>query len=103
MNRNKHKDQIRLYAFIFITMMALYGYQLYYNYQNDRYTDRVLQVHNERTVVYVKKNIELSSQNRKLQHDLNHAKKENQSLVEQIEVINQYWKEKYTEVLKSKK
>ena len=50
MSRNKYKDQMRLYAFIFITMMALYGYQLYYNYQNDRYTDRVLEAHNGRTV-----------------------------------------------------
>lgn len=81
----------RFFVFMAITMLFGVGYQQYFNYQVSKTINKTIETNNSSVKKYVKMIADSQKKNSELKAELDHTKKENESLVEQIDhVANTY-------------
>jgi len=95
----------RCYLFILITLVGLYGYQLYYNYSSDKAINEALGEHNKRVSRYVQINTDIREEMKQWEMATEYwramyygVKTSNIQLEGQIDTINNYWKKEYLKV-----
>ena len=86
-------------------LFGLYGHQLYYNYSSDRAISEALKDHNKRVNRYVQINTDTKEEARQWELAAEYwramyygVKTSNIHLEDQIDTINNYWKEEYLKV-----
>ena len=89
----------RFFLFTAVTIMFAYAYQHYHIYQNDKNINEAIEQHNKTIKRYVFLFNGSKKENRGLKHHLDQLKSENQSLVEQIDHVANYYQR---EVIKLK-
>ena len=101
----KYTAQERFYLFAAITLMYAYGYQFYFNQQQDERIDDAFQGHNKTYKRAVEINNQLRAENGSLEHNLIHeqamyeaSKRNVQMLEEQISIIGNYYRKEITKV-----
>lgn len=89
----------RFFLFMAITMIFAYGYQHFINYQNDKMINDAMEMHNKSVKKYSNMLDKSQKENSGLKHDLLHTQAENESLIEQVNHVANYYQ---VEVIKLK-
>jgi hypothetical protein len=101
----KYTVEKKLIAFIVITLVAFHGYQLYCNYQSDKYIYEAMEAHNKSVRRYIEINNDLTAENTGLKHNLLYeqsmreaSKGHVDTLEEQIDIVARYWAQEHLKV-----
>ena len=101
----KYTLEKRVLAFIAVALIFTYSYQYYHNQQSDRYINEAMEETNKSVNRYVMMLNNSQHEIEGLKNNLIHSQamyaavtNHNESLEQQIDVISQFWKERYIKV-----